>query len=100
MSHANIKCTTDHQVIRNWVEKRAGHPIGFPGLKTLRITLPGRYPSRHASDGSKRISWDEFFDKFEMQDLAFRYQEETRTGEESNFFRFVSRGNAGNEVVS
>lgn len=100
MSHTSIKYTTDHETIRTWIEKRAGHPIGFTGLKTLRITLPGRYPSRHAYDGSKRISWDEFFNKFEMQELAFLYQEETLTGDESNFFRFVNRGSAQGGVAS
>jgi hypothetical protein len=94
------KCTTDHGLIRNWIEKRAGHPIGFAGVKTLRITFPGRYSSRHAHDGSRHISWDEFFCKFEAQNLAFRYQEETRTGEESNFFRFVNRHSRQGEVAS
>src|ERR1700730_15002887 len=31
MAHTNIKCTTDHQIIRDWIEKRARQPIGFTG---------------------------------------------------------------------
>jgi hypothetical protein len=26
MAHTNTKCTTDHQIIRDWIEKRAGPP--------------------------------------------------------------------------
>lgn len=53
----------------------------------LRIEFPG-----HGSDESlEEISWDEFFEKFEENNLAFLYQEETAGGEESRFFKFVSR---------
>ena len=88
---ATIKSTTDHEVIKDWIEKRGGHPFGFTGSKALRINIPGRYPGRHTYDGSERLTWDKFFNRFEAKELAFLYQEEMRTGEESYFFRFVSR---------
>ncbi|WP_101297922.1 bifunctional DNA primase/polymerase [Halegenticoccus soli] len=86
--------TTDHETIRNWVEERNGHPAHVegtggddPGL--LRIDF------EDADDGDEsleEISWDEFFEAFEENDLAFLYQEETDEGEESRFCKLVGRG--------
>ena len=85
--------TTDHNEIRKWAEKRGGHPArvkttghdGDPGL--LRINFPG-YGTR---DTLEEISWDEFFEKFETKKLAFLYQETTKSGDESRFFKLVNR---------
>lgn len=87
------KLTTDHQQIRQWVESRGGKPVtvkgtsdaGEPGL--LRIDFPG-YSSKNALE---EISWDEFFGKFEQKQLAFLYQEQLKSGEESRFFKLVKR---------
>jgi hypothetical protein len=87
------KRTTDHEVIRKWVEERGGSPATVedtgsknePGI--LRIDFPG-----YGNDGSlKRISWEDFFEKFEEKKLAFLYQDEMRDGEQSRFNKFVSR---------
>jgi hypothetical protein len=37
------------------------------------------------------ISWDQWFDKFEQQDLALMVQDTTAGGEKSNFNKLVSR---------
>jgi hypothetical protein len=87
--------TTDHDTIRRWVEERGGHPATVaategkndPGL--LRIDFPGRGGENRLEE----ISWEDFFDKFEEKKLAFLYQEETRTGRQSRFSKFVARGN-------
>jgi hypothetical protein len=87
------KITTDHDQIRRWVEERGGYPAsvkatsvdGDPGL--LRIDFPG-----YSGDESlERISWEDFFEKFEEKDLAFLYQETMREGGESRFFKLISR---------
>ena len=39
----------------------------------------------------QEISWDEFFRKFDEKNLEFLYQEQTRGGEQSNFFKLVKR---------
>ncbi len=85
--------TTDHHVIRRWVEERGGSPATVkatekgddPGL--LRINFPGYSGENRLED----ISWDEFFKKFDEKNLAFLYQDETRGGETSRFWKFVSR---------
>ena len=87
------KTTTDHDEIRRWVEGRGGKPASVKGTGgeepgVLRIDFPGRGDE----DSLKEISWDEFFDKFEKENLAFLYQEETKGGNESRFFKFVERG--------
>jgi len=87
------RITTDPDEIKRWVEERGGYPAsvkatsedGDPGL--LRIDFPG-----YSEDESlERISWEDFFEKFEEKGLAFLYQDTIREGEESRFFKFISR---------
>ena len=52
------------------------------------------YPGYSGQDTLERISWDEFFDKFEEAQLAFLYQEETKDGGPSRFSKLVSRNEA------
>ena len=39
----------------------------------------------------EELTWDEFFEKFDDQRLAFVYQERTAAGARSRLNRFVSR---------
>jgi hypothetical protein len=56
-----------------------------PGV--LRIDFPG-----HGRDDSlEEISWDEFFEKLDEENLAFLYQDEVSSGQESRFFKLVRR---------
>ena len=87
------KTTTDHEEIRRWVDERGGRPARVketgsgddPGV--LRID----YPGRGDDDSLEEISWDDWFEAFEENDLAFLYQEETKEGEQSRFSKLVSR---------
>jgi hypothetical protein len=93
------KTTTDHETIRRWVEERGGKPAcvkgtggkGDPGL--LRID----YPGYTGEETLQEITWDEFFDAFEENRLAFLYQEDTRDGGESRFSKLISRDGQANE---
>ncbi|SRR5579884_1880515 len=89
------KTTTDHRTIRKWVEERGGHPATVRGTGddeagVLRIDFPG-YSGK---DRLEEISWDEWFEKFDEKQLAFLYQDKMRDGEESRFFKLVSRDTA------
>jgi hypothetical protein len=91
------KRTTDHDTIRGWAEERGAKPAtvrgtGGPKNETgvLRLDFPG-----YGGERLQEISWDEFFRKFDEKGLEFLYQEHTRSGEQSNFFKLVSR--AGRE---
>ena len=84
--------TTDHDTIKKWAEARNGHPATVESTADgdeagiLRIEF-----EQGDSDDLKEISWEEFFNKFEEEKLAFLYQEETSDGETSRFFKLVSR---------
>lgn len=90
------KTTTDHKEIRKWAEERGGKPTHVKGTGSandvgiLRIDFPG-----YSGEGKlEPISWDEFFKKFDEQQLAFTYQEKTAEGERSNFNKLISRQTA------
>jgi hypothetical protein len=89
---SKTKTTTDHDEIRRWVEEHGGKPVSVRGTGNgeagvLRIDFPGGA----GQDELEPISWDEWFEKFDDNDLAFLYQEEKASGEDSTFFKLVSR---------
>ena len=85
--------TTDHDEIRRWVEEHDGTPASVRGTErgeeagVLRIDFPGGA----GTDELEHISWDEWFEKFEAENLALLYQERKASGEDSTFFKLVSR---------
>lgn len=86
--------TTDHNTIRRWIEERGGRPATVRGTERgseeagiLRVD----FPDRGEEQKLEPLGWDEFFDKFEKADLAFLYQDQTKDGDTSRFFKFVSR---------
>ena len=87
-------CTTDREIIRRWVEKRGGRPaaVRARSREDYEAASPRiDFPEYRSTGVVRRISWDEFFRKFDEKQLAFVYQEQTRTGAVSRFFRFVYR---------
>lgn len=95
-SETDSKITTDHEVIRKWVESRGGRPASVkkthekdePGI--IRIDFPG-----FSGAGSlEPITWKEFFEQFDDRKLAFLYQEKTASGEVSRFNKLISRESA------
>lgn len=92
MAKSDSKTTKDHTTIKKWAEERDGEPAvvestsnSGKGGGLLRINFPG-----YAEDNLKNISWEEFFRIFDENKLQFLYQEETKDGGESRFFKFVS----------
>ena len=90
---ADAKVTTDHEVIRKWAEDRGGKPAAVKGTGKgddpgiLRIDFPG-----YAGEESLRqITWEQFFDKFEKEHIAFLYQEETEDNNTSRFSKLINR---------
>jgi|SRR4051794_305531 len=82
--------TTSHEVIRQWAEERGGVPATVEGtehgdhLGVLRLDFGGD------SDTLRHVSWDEWFDTFDVRKLNFIYQEERKDGNQSTFFRLES----------
>ena len=86
---AAAKKTTDHKVIRRWVEAHGGHPATVKRTRSrddaglIRIDFPGFSGEKSLTP----ISWAEWFEKFDEQELAFLYQE----GKDTNFNKLVRR---------
>src|SRR4051812_39125558 len=89
------KVTINHEEIRRWVEERGGRPACVKGTERgdsclLRID----YPGFSGEDTLEPMDWDEFFDTFDENNLAFLYQE-SKNGKPSRFSKFVSRDGGG-----
>lgn len=88
---SDAKKTTDHQKIKSWTEAHGGVPTVVKGTESgsgkgvLRI----HFPKASSDQDFKEISWDEFFEQFEENKLAFLYQDE----KDSTFHKFVNRDN-------
>lgn len=87
--------TTNHETIKEWVEARNGKPALVKGTGNgdtgkggglLRINFPGG-----AEESLENIEWKKFFTIFDENNLQFLYQEETKDGEESRFFKFINK---------
>jgi hypothetical protein len=79
--------TKDHDVIRHWAEARGGKPAtttsnGRP--RVLRIDFPG-----YGGDSLRKISWDDWFNVFDQRGVTFLFQENLRSGNQSNFSRLT-----------
>jgi len=79
--------TIDHEQIREWAEERRGKPAVVRDTTIIRLDFPGfAGPPK-----LQRISWDEWFGKFEEKRLAFLHQDKMADGKRSNFNKLVSR---------
>jgi hypothetical protein len=87
------KTTINHDEIRAWIEARNGAPAAV--ASTANNDEPGvlrvLFQEQESGNSLEKISWDDFFKKFEEEKLAFLYQDETKDGKTSRFFKFVQR---------
>jgi glutathione synthase/RimK-type ligase-like ATP-grasp enzyme len=85
--------TTDHDEIRQWAEQHGGKPAVVRGTDSggtsgvLRIDFPGGA----GEDELEHLDWDEWFNRFEKENLAFLYQQQKEDGSHSTFFKLVNR---------
>jgi len=91
MSNHEARQTTNHDEIRRWAEEREGRPATVAdtagqdeGAGVLRIAF-------RDDSGLEDIGWDQFFEKFDDEKLAFLYQDRTEDGGLSRFFKLVER---------
>ncbi|HSK09059.1 MAG TPA: hypothetical protein VK911_05760, partial [Vicinamibacterales bacterium] len=81
--------TRNHDVIRQWAEERGAVPATVAGtehgdrLGVLRFDFP--YGGK--SEGLQQVEWDEWFRTFDERNLVFLFQEQLRSGRQSNFFK-------------
>ena len=93
---AAAKMMVDHEEIRRWAEERNATPSAVEATATeddpgiIRLDFPD-----YSGEGSLyEISWDEWFAKFDENDLALMVQEKTADGQLSNFNKIVKRETA------
>ena len=99
-SERSAHTTTDHEFIRRWVEERGGKPSRVkrtgggddPGI--LRIDFPG-----FSGEGTlEEIEWDEWFEKFDENELAFLHRDiKGDDGALDRFNKLVSRSGRDDE---
>jgi hypothetical protein len=85
---SDARSTTNHHEIRRWIEERGGRPArvktsGDGGI--LRVDF--QEPEQSLSE----ISWEEFFEIFDENDLAFLHQDKTSDGKMSRFNKFIAK---------
>lgn len=87
--------TTNHEKIKSWAEERGGFPVLIGGHDPkIHIYFNNQYSNvENAGNGLyiRKISWNEFFQKFETKKLVFYYQNETASGHLSNYCEFYSQ---------
>jgi len=87
---------TDHDEIRNWAEERDAQPSCVRGTGSeddvgmIRLDFPG-YSGETSLES---IEWDEWFQKFDDNNLALLVEEQTAQGEQSNFNKIIGRETA------
>jgi hypothetical protein len=74
------RTTTDHEEIRRWAEERGGKPAAVVSADEAQEAIAGGlridFPGFDSEENLREITWAEFFDKFEEQNLVFMYNEE------------------------
>src|SRR5512146_2753648 len=87
---------TDRDEIRSWAEERDAQPACVRGTGSeedvgmIRLDFPG-----YSGETSlEPIEWDEWFQKFDENNLALLVEDETARGEKSNFNKIVGRETA------
>jgi hypothetical protein len=92
MATGTSKKTTDHEEIRRWAESRGCRPATVEGTESGGDEAGVlRFDCNEPEDRLEELSWDDFFEKFDKENLALLYQDETAEGSESRFFKFVRR---------
>jgi len=80
-----MRLTADHGEIRRWVEEHGGHP-GVIETGDGRARLAVGFDA----GACRRVSWDEFFERFDRESLAFAYNPDAN-GEGAASAKLVSR---------
>lgn len=75
----DTRTTTDHEEIRRWAEERGGRPAAVVDAENKEIAAGGLridFPDYDSGEDLQEITWTEFFDRFEEENLTFIFQEE------------------------
>jgi hypothetical protein len=92
---SSAKTTTNHDEIRRWVEKRGGHPAMVDSTGNDRqagglLRIDYDEPGGNDDERLRRIDWNEFFDIFDRNGIAFLHDPDS----DSRFSKFVQKESA------
>lgn len=79
--------TTDHEEIRDWVEKQGGRPAAVAGSGSGSDPGVLRIDFGDEDEGLEQLDWDSFFRKFDDERLALVHA----TDDASRFNKLVHR---------
>lgn len=94
--------TTDHDTIRRWAQERSAQPTRVRGtggrgkrndIGMIQLDFPGYSGRRNLQP----VSWEEWFEQFDTNNLVLIYQEHTADGQQSNFNRLISAETASGQ---
>lgn len=95
---ATKKVTANHDEIRAWAEKHRGRPEAIDDRRAgadrvgIRLDFPGSYGDAAISPRvRRRISWEEFFKRFDELGYAFSYHEPLRQMHPTDAYHFIRR---------
>jgi hypothetical protein len=91
---SSSKQTSNHEEIKKWAEERGGVPskIKNTGKDEDEGVLRVHFPQHSDNDDRfEEISWEDFFENFDENELDFLYQDKKSNGEISTFHKFVNR---------
>ncbi len=85
--------TRNHEEIRKWAQERGAVPCEVVGTERNSETGILRFEFSHAPHRNdrnlKEISWEEFFAKFDENNLQLLYQDRAADGAMSNFNKII-----------
>jgi len=85
---------TDHDEIRQWAEERQAQPAWVPATESSVGMIRLDFSGYTGEQSLEPIEWDEFFSKFDGSNLALVVEDETASGERSNFNKLIKRETA------
>lgn len=91
MANNKSKISSDHETVKRWAQERGGKPAKVKGTGGNGSVGMIRFTFSKTHHALEEISWDEFFKEFDKNGLALLYQEQTRDGKQSRFFKFISK---------
>ena len=88
---AQGKITTDRNVIEKWAKARHGWPaiVRTATNVGVEMALSIVFPDGEDRESANKISWEEFFEKFDQQNLVFMYREKDPNQKLSRYFVFM-----------
>jgi hypothetical protein len=88
---SKAKTITKHDEIRRWAQERGGRPARVKDTADKDGGGVLRFDFGDQDDALEEIGWDEFFEIFEENGLALLEQEQTKSGAQSRFSKFINR---------